>query len=313
MSWKPIVVGVDDSPEAAAAAALGWKLAEAAKTKCHLVHATPDIRSAVLGAEAPIDVEELYRGLVNRVRAQIGVALRGVVPQHAINGMAVWMGRTPVVLKQAAETFDAGLVVLGGKHHTVLGRWLAGSTAHYAVRTLQVPVLVTGPSPTAIRRVLVAVDLSYAAKPTIAAAEQFVALADGMLRAVHVVEPLPMIPEMPIAIDPSQYLADSEGTLAREIWPLVKTKAAEKLVRHGTAAETISAQAVEWKADLVAVGSHGKGWVDRLLLGSVTERLLNHLPTSLLVVPVPAPSVRETAEAQEQAAAAPLLTPSTVI
>ncbi len=311
MSWKPIVVGVDDSPAAAAAAALGWKLAEAAKTKCHLVHATPDIRSAVVGAEAPIDVEELYRGLVNRVRAQIGTTLRGVVPQQAINGMAVWMGRAPVVLKQAVETFAAGLVVLGGKHHSVLGRWLAGSTAHYAVRTLQVPVLVTGASPTAIRRVLVAVDLSYAAQPTIEAAERFVALADGVLRAVHVLEPLPIIPEMLIAIDPSQYLADSEETLAREIWPLIKTPAAEKLVRHGTAAETISAQAVEWKADLVVVGSHGKGWVDRLLLGSVTERLLNHLPTSLLVVPVPAPKVRETPEAKEKAMR--LVTPSTII
>jgi universal stress protein family protein len=35
----------------------------------------------------------------------------------------------------------------------------------------------------------------------------------------------------------------------------------------------------------VVVGSHGKGWVERLLIGSVTERLLNQLPSSLLVVP----------------------------
>ena len=40
-----------------------------------------------------------------------------------------------------------------------------------------------------------------------------------------------------------------------------------------------------WGADLVVLGSHGKGWVDRMLLGSTTERLLSHLPTSMLVIP----------------------------
>ena len=49
--------------------------------------------------------------------------------------------------------------------------------------------------------------------------------------------------------------------------------------------ETILAEAAEWKADLLVVGSHGKGWAERMLVGSVTERLLNHLPTSVLVVP----------------------------
>jgi len=41
------------------------------------------------------------------------------------------------------------------------------------------------------------------------------------------------------------------------------------------------------------VGSHGKGLAQRLLLGSVTEQLLNHLPTSLLVVPAAAAAAIE--------------------
>jgi nucleotide-binding universal stress UspA family protein len=39
-------------------------------------------------------------------------------------------------------------------------------------------------------------------------------------------------------------------------------------------------------SDLVIVGSHGKGWVDRLLIGSVTEQILSALPASVLVIPV---------------------------
>jgi len=287
MSWKPIVVGVDDSPEAAAAAALGWKLAEAAKTKCHLVHATPDIRSAVLGAEAPIDVEELYRGLVNRVRAQIGVALRGVVPQHAINGMAVWMGRTPVVLKQAAETFDAGLVVLGGKHHTVLGRWLAGSTAHDLLRLGGHPVLVTGPGARLPRRVLAAVDLSEVAQATIGVAQRFAALFQAELLVLHVVEVATLVPGAVILpgamLDDELLLKRSEQWFDTTVWPLVHYPKVDRRIVRGQVTATVRAQAAKWGADVVALGSHGKNWVDRLLLGSTTERLIADLPTSLLV------------------------------
>jgi len=50
--------------------------------------------------------------------------------------------------------------------------------------------------------------------------------------------------------------------------------------------ETLLREASDWQADVLVVGSHGKGWAQRVLLGSVTERLINHLPTSLLVAPV---------------------------
>jgi nucleotide-binding universal stress UspA family protein len=50
--------------------------------------------------------------------------------------------------------------------------------------------------------------------------------------------------------------------------------------------DTLLREASEWQADVLVVGSHGKGWAQRVLLGSVTERLINHLPTSLLVAPV---------------------------
>lgn len=47
MTWKPIIVAVDDSPEAASAAALGWRLATRAATSCHFVtsYRTPQPRS----------------------------------------------------------------------------------------------------------------------------------------------------------------------------------------------------------------------------------------------------------------------------
>jgi nucleotide-binding universal stress UspA family protein len=181
---------------------------------------------------------------------------------------------------------DAALVVLGGKHHSTLGRWLGGSTSLNVARTTEVPLLVTAGAPTAIHRVLVAVDLSGAARPTLAAAERYAARFGAKLRALSVFEPLPVIPEAPVVYNATEYYAMSEELLKRDIWPALRTRGVETMVRYGAAVETILRETAEWRADLLVVGSHGKGWATRVLVGSVTERLLNHLPTSLVVVPV---------------------------
>jgi nucleotide-binding universal stress UspA family protein len=285
MSWNPIVAGVDSSPESARAAAVATDVARAAGTTCHLVHVTGDQWSALAIAEMPERAQEFRESLVAREREGVERALWGVVPPEVIQRMIVRVGRAAAVLKRIAAERGAGLVVMGGKHHSALARWLAGSTSHDMVRTTDVPVLITGDSRAPIRRVLAAVDLSAAARPTIEAAERLAGLFGAAVRVVCALEPLPVIPEAP-NYDLSHYYAMMEDQIAHEVWPLVKAPRAEKVTRYGTAVDAILQEAADWRADLVVVGSHGKGWVDRLLIGSVTERLLNRLPTSLLVVPV---------------------------
>jgi nucleotide-binding universal stress UspA family protein len=106
---------------------------------------------------------------------------------------------------------------------------------------------------------------------------------------MHVVEPLPLIATLPIAMDQEAYFRLSEEQFAEAVSPLTKGTDAMLTVRRGAADQCVAEEVESWHADLLVVGSHGKGWVDRLLVGSTTERLLNHLPTSTLVVPVPAP------------------------
>lgn len=300
MSWKPIVVGVDTSPEAATAAAFAYRTAERAGTICQLVHAARDVL-----ASADVPENGQYRhALCEDARTEIRAALRDAVPAPLFEKLTVRIGQTPEVLKQAVAAFGAELVVLGGKHHSTLGRWFGGSTSVDVARTTAVPVLVTAGAPTAIRRVLVAVDLSAAARPTLAVAERYGALFGADLRALSVLEPLPVIPEVTPPYDTGEYYAMSEELLNRDIWSLIETVGVEKVVRYGVAVETILREATEWGADLLVVGSHGKGWAARVLVGSVTERLLNHLPTSLLVVPASGALVRERVEAEVAAAVA---------
>ena len=109
------------------------------------------------------------------------------------------------------------------------------------------------------------------------------------------IDPPPAIAELP---------ADwSREIIEREIWPIIPLVEQGKVIREGVPIDTILDEAAAWRADVIVVGSHGKGWVDRLLIGSVTEDLLNNLPCAVLVVPVPKPARAEPVEVHAAAAA----------
>lgn len=286
MSWKPIVVGVDPSPAAARAAQVGLRIAAAADTECQLLHVTRDTWSLVAEGGLQAQAAAFRAAALHEVRARIETALAGEVAWDVLHGLKVRDGWPPAALDDEVRESGAELLVLGAKHHTTLGRWLGGSTVHNVARMLRVPVLVVGSPPPAIRRVLVAVDTSSAARPTLEFAERFADLFDAELRVLYVIEPLPIIPETPPSVNPGDYERLLEEECAQKVWPLVGPDA-EKVTRHASAETGIAAEAADWAADLVVVGSHGKGFVERMLVGSVTERLLNQLPSPMLLV-VPA-------------------------
>ena len=59
---------------------------------------------------------------------------------------------------------------------------------------------------------------------------------------------------------------------------------AERRVEYGDAAAEITRVAEEGGFDVIVVGSHGSGFVKRVLLGSVSQHLLHHAPCTVLVV-----------------------------
>lgn len=61
----------------------------------------------------------------------------------------------------------------------------------------------------------------------------------------------------------------------------------EPLVAVGNAAHEIARMAAEKRADITVAASHGRAGLKRLILGSVTERLMRTLPCPLLVVRSP--------------------------
>jgi nucleotide-binding universal stress UspA family protein len=60
--------------------------------------------------------------------------------------------------------------------------------------------------------------------------------------------------------------------------------ACETAVLHGDPAETITDYAADHDVDLVVMGTHGRGGVQRILLGSVTERVVRTSPVPVLTI-----------------------------
>lgn len=275
---KSIVVGVDASLESRRAAAVAWKIAQSAGMHCQLVHAVRDARLVHVGGR-------FDQGLVD-ARKEIAKQLHGVVPPACLDALDVRAGRAARVLADAVARHRAVLMVLGGKRRSMLSRALNGSTARYLIRILDVPVLVGGRRSTRISRVLAAVDLSPAARRTLRAAAALASSVGARLRVVHVVEPIRYPLVIPRAPDRERFFRESVGAFKRLASHSAGLEEADMVVRKGSAEVAIVAEATRWKADVVVVGSQGKGFVDRLLIGSATEWLLSRLPASLLVVPV---------------------------
>jgi nucleotide-binding universal stress UspA family protein len=129
------------------------------------------------------------------------------------------------VLEAVVRETDATLLVLGGKHHSKLGRWLGGSTVQHVVRRLTVPLLVTAGEIRPHPRVMVAVDPSYAALPTARVAVAFARLLGSPLRALHVIDPPPAIAELPRDW--------SREIIERDVWPTIPLVEQGKVIREG--------------------------------------------------------------------------------
>lgn len=285
MTRQAVVVGVDATAAGAVAAATGWAVAHVQDSPCRLIHVVGAPSAPALTA-ASATHPDLHAGLIAAARTRVADVLRDEVPDEAISALDVRVGNPAWELRRAVEEASAGLLVLGGKHHTPPIRWLGGSTAHNAVRIIDVPLLVAAAPAVRFSRVIVAIDLSEAAAPTLTEAAAFAAMFGASLRVLTVVEPLPAIPDVGVQADLSEQYRVAETEARALVDRIVARDDVEIHVASGSPARTIADQAADWEADLAVVGSHGKGWVDRVLLGSTTERLLNRMPCSTLVIPV---------------------------
>lgn len=147
------------------------------------------------------------------------------------------------------------------------------------------------------RNILCPIDLSDASVRPLAYAATFARWYDARLTVLHVVP----------TFDPMQVRSGPLGDPVRIMYPMPREAVLNELRRvlnaarlatldvtlaaeAGDAVATIVNRAVAIPADLLVMATHGRSGFDRLLLGSVTEKVLRKGPCPILTVPPHAPA-----------------------
>jgi nucleotide-binding universal stress UspA family protein len=144
------------------------------------------------------------------------------------------------------------------------------------------------------RKILVANDLSDASRPALAAALELGRLAGAAVTVLYVSVPVyptnhwyvPHVGDDAAALNA---IAERETAAARakldaDVRALAGAAATSIELKAGAPADVIVDTAAEGGFDLIVVGTHSRGGVERLLLGSVAEKVQRKARCSVLTV-----------------------------
>lgn len=137
------------------------------------------------------------------------------------------------------------------------------------------------------QKILVAVDGEPIAAHAADIGAELARLAGAEMAFIHVIDPA-LVNAADTGIQPDVFLASAKEE-ARKLIEGFRKRLPEQLtalefVQIGTPPTEIANAAKDWPADLIVIGSHGRGGLKRALLGSVAEGVMRHAPCPVLVV-----------------------------
>ncbi|WP_106403598.1 universal stress protein [Actinocorallia populi] len=275
---RPVIVGADGSGPGYAA--VEWAAQEAVRR---------GLRLRIVSVLPPWLLEPLSEPNADRMRRELRDNGQEVLRQAAARAAA----REPRVRTESElvpgspaqallkEAEDAPMLVVGGRGLGEFGGLLLGSATNQVALYANCPVVVVRRTEeTAYGEIVVAVDDTPSAQKALAFAFEEAGLRSARLRAVHAwhdpaslgwgeMQPPVYDPEL-VAGEESRVLAEAlAGWRSRH--PDVEV--VEDTVRGGTVRVLSGASA---RADLLVVGSRGRGGFAGLLLGSVGQAMLHH-------------------------------------
>ena len=280
----PVVVGVD--PSGSSDEAIGWAADEAARrgTELILAHSVPP--PSTMFAEQNVTPERMWRaGEALLLARRDDVHERH--PELTVHVELTRAGRNEALLEQAQR---AALVVVGSRQRGPSGRLLLGSTSHFMVTHCRIPVAVVRHRATDPRApIVVGIDGTDASPRCAAvrlrarrgggcAAARAARVAGGRpggLRQAHDVD----------GDDLTELRLAAEATVAAEVARVAPEHPAVE-VRSAAVqgAPTVVLADAAPDAQLLVVGSHGRGAWDRFVLGSVSTNLLYVVGRPLVIV-----------------------------
>jgi nucleotide-binding universal stress UspA family protein len=212
-------------------------------------------------------------------------------------------GPTAAEILAKAEAMSADLLVIGTHGRSGFERLVLGSVTEKVLRKASCPVLTVPkaapdvvPVPSVLfRRIVCAIDFSDCSMHALNYAISLAQEADASLTVVHAIE-LP--PDAPREVHENmfagsrslhEYIAyaeeDARARLKQAVPESVRAYCAvETVMPTGKPYREILRVADERKADLLVIGVHGRGAVDRLLFGSTAHHLVRQASCPVLTL-----------------------------
>lgn len=301
--YRSILVPLDGSEFGEHALPLALELAHRTQAELHLVHVHATVPAVDFEALTPYRFEWVgeydddgeVTGAENRYLESVADRL---APTGVSTTTALISGSPATALLAHSRSWRPDLLVMATHARGPIDRARFGSIADPLVRRSTAPVLLVRGNeerveeltePARITRVLVPLDGSALAEEVLPHAVGLAHLLDAELLLLRVLGP---------SINPAVALtAGSESTKAAE-WAseaeVYLAELADELAAGGMqaglrvedgadAADTIVRVAAEQPGTLIAMATHGRGGFTRMMLGSVTDRVVRAAPGPVFI------------------------------
>jgi nucleotide-binding universal stress UspA family protein len=298
-AFRRILVPLDGSALAEEALPIAGSLAHATGAAIHLVSVLPPVISTAAQFGIQDRDASPFVGTGDHVEAYLTLMTAKLVRSRGIRPVtAMLVGEPADRLAEYVEDNRIALVVMTTHGRGGLNRFWLGSVADQLVRRLKTPVLLlrhgARSADAVFERITVALDGSENAEEAL---DEAIALGSvggtPVYSLVRVVEP-PAPVVTPVGLYPAytdeqslEHLEETAGTYLESSAERLRARglAVETEILIGGAAERIVRFAERIRSDLIVVGTRAAWGVDRLLLGSVADKVVRSALQPVLVVP----------------------------
>jgi nucleotide-binding universal stress UspA family protein len=283
---KKILCPVDFFPASDAAVKYAAGLAANYEATIHLLHVVTPIPPTAY-EYVVVDTSEIVSSMEERSAEEIN-KLVGVLKGTGVKTETqVRLGDVYDEIKQAIEELKPDLIVMGTHGRRGVERWFLGSTTEKLLRHSPVPVVTisaTGEKPlTPPRRIMVTTDFSEGTADALAFAFSVAQENESQVTLLHVVND--------VAADISWRYRDSLiNGVRKQLEDMVPAEARNwcdivTRVESGVPYRIIKRVLEDERIDLLVMNIHGKGMLDRALLGSTAERVVRTAGCPVMLIP----------------------------
>jgi nucleotide-binding universal stress UspA family protein len=284
--FETILVPLDGSDLAAGALEPAAEIAQLVGARIHLVR-VPDLPVHAILDQLPGDIARE----TDAARAEAEASLAEAAEQLTGKGLSVTTsiqeGPPAQGIAKAVDETGAGLVVLTSHGRGAVARAWLGSTADRLIRTLDVPMLLLRKGEwRKPERILIGLDGSERAEEILAPTIELAKIWKSGLLLVHVVP----APGPKRTGEAGTWLQHQSLVAHRYIHAMALTYRAQGFDVHAQVpvrwdpAQVLQELAATDDVEMLALATRGLGGADRLLLGSVADKVIrgSGLPTLIL-------------------------------